>query len=434
MYPLSLKRGGSQRVQDRRNPPARSAHTPEVDLLLLCARWPLRPGDSQLIREHCGRAVDWPRFLLLVQHHRLVPLIFHNLQASIGDSRTPEQQAVLDKLRQLNSADAYQSLRSLAELRRVVQEFQTHGISVRVLKGLPLAQSVFGDLGLRSVGDLDLLIDESSILDADRILRSFGYQGIFQVERFSRKRLVFYRAHWKDLAYVNRDTGIEVDLHWRGFRNSQMPGTALCETTAHDTVSFGNFQAKTLPSMEGLLYLCVHGTLDGWLYLKSLVDVAAQVRAMSEAELDGLAALATSYGVLPELSGALILVRRYLEMDHWSGQLLPESDTTVAHILRYAERGLEGGSFLADRDAIPIPATIAFEVGLRRSLRYRLELLVRVLFRARMWETIPLPDFLFGLYPLLSPFEWLLFRVRQGPVRPAEAARARPDEQPGEQR
>jgi hypothetical protein len=416
-------------VQDRPDLPARSAHTPEVDLLLLCARWPLRPEDSRLVREQCSRALDWQRFLLLVRHHRLVPLISHNLEASRAELQTPEQQAVLDELRQLASANAYQSLRSLAELRRVVQEFHTHGIAVRVLKGLPLAQSVFGDLSLRAVGDLDLLIDESSILDADRILRSFGYRGLFQVERFSPKRLAFYRAHWKDLAYVNPDTGFEVDLHWRGFRNSQMPGAALCATAAHDTVSFGNFQVDTLPSKEGLLYLCVHGTLDGWLYLKSLVDVAAQVRAMSEAELDGLAALAAGYGVLPELSATLILVRRYLEMDHWSGQLLPESDATVAHIHRYVERGLDGGNFLADRDAIPIAATIAFEIGLRRSLRYRRELLVRVLFRARMWEAIPLPDFLFGLYPLLSPFEWLLFRVRQGLVRPGEAPRAQAGEQ-----
>lgn len=416
-------------MQDRPDLPARSAHTPEVDLLLLCARWPLRPEDSRLVREQCSRALDWQRFLLLVRHHRLVPLISHNLEASRAELQTPEQQAVLDELRQLASANAYQSLRSLGELRRVVQEFQAHGIAVRVLKGLPLAQTVFGDLSLRAVGDLDLLIDESSILDADRILRSFGYRGLFQAERFSPKRLAFYRAHWKDLAYVNSDTGFEVDLHWRGFRNSQMPGTALCATVAHDTVSFGSFQVDTLPSKEGRLYLCVHGTLDGWLYLKSLVDVAAQVRAMSEAELDGLAALAAGYGVLPELSATLILVRRYLEMDHWSGQLLPESDATVAHILRYVERGLEGGNFLADRDAIPIAATIAFEIGLRRSLRYRRELLVRVLFRARMWEAIPLPDFLFGLYPLLSPFEWLLFRVRQGLVRPGEAPRAQAGEQ-----
>jgi hypothetical protein len=81
------------------------------------------------------------------------------------------------------------------------------------------------------------------------------------------------------------------------------------------------------------------------------------------------------------------------------------------------------GGFLADRDAIPIAATMAFELGLRRNFRYRWELLLRVLFRARMWETIPLPDFLFGIYPLLSPFEWLdLPAARQWPAKPPSAA------------
>ena len=56
---------------------------------------------------------------------------------------------------------------------------------------------------------------------------------------------------------------------------------------------------------------------------------------------------------------------------------------------------------------------MAFEFGLRRNLRYRFELLLRVLYRARMWQTFPLPDYLFGLYPMLSPVEWVYFRMRQ---------------------
>ncbi len=294
----------------------------------------------------------------------------------------------------------------------MVRELQAQGISVRVLKGLPLARSVFGDLSLRSPGDLDLLIDESAIMETDRVLRGFGYSGLFQVQRFSPKRLAFYRSHWKDLAYANGATGLEVDLHWRCFRNSEMPGADLCATGVPETVSFGSFKVDTPPRMEGLLYLCVHGTLDGWLYFKALVDIAAQVRDMDEPQLDALADLAAGYGILPELTATLMLVRRYLELDHWSTRLLPATDSTVEHILRYADQALAQDDFLGDRDNIPIATTLAFELGLRRSFRYRYELLLRVLFRARMWETIPLPDFLFGIYPLLSPFEWAIFRLR----------------------
>jgi hypothetical protein len=394
----------------------------ELDFLFACARWPQVAADRELIRLQVARPLDWSRFLLLVQHHRLVPLVARNLLAAIASPSTPEQAAALDELQQLAAANTYRALRSLAELRRVVQEFQSHDIPVRVLKGIPLAQSVFGDIGLRAAGDLDLMINEDSILVADRLLRASGYRGLFQVERFTPRRLAFYRTHWKDLAYHNPATGYEVDLHWRCFRNSEMPGAALCAILDHETVSFGSFQVNTMPAIEGLLYLCVHGTLDGWLYLKSLADVGAQVRTMTPAQLDTLAKLAGAYGILPELSAALTLVRRYFGMENWSELLLSESDPTVEHILRFAAQSLEQGGFLAGRDAIPAGAMIAFEIGLRPNFRFRFELLLRILFRARMWETIPLPDFLFVIYPLLSPLEWVVFRLRQWLGKPPSSA------------
>jgi hypothetical protein len=397
--------------------------SPELDLLLACASWPLRPDDCQLIQTLSAGKLDWQRFLLLVQHHRLVPLVAHNLHSAVkGSVSSPELRFVVAELKRLATQSAHRSLRCLAELRRVVQELQAHAIPVRVLKGLPLAQSIFGDLSLRSAGDLDLLIDESSIVEADRVLRGFGYSGLFKVERFSPKRLAFYRSHWKDLAYENRAMGYEVDLHWRCFRNSEMPGADLCAAGNPKTVAFGSFKVDTPPRMEGLLYLCVHGTLDGWLYFKALVDVAAQVRDMDEAQLDALADLAARCGILPELTATLMLVRRYLDLDHWSSRLLPASDATVTHILRYADQALAQDGFLGDRDSVPIGTTLAFELGLRRTFRYRYELLLRVLFRARMWETIPLPDFLFGIYPLLSPFEWAIFRLLHRVGKPGPGA------------
>jgi hypothetical protein len=416
-------------LQDRRYQPTatqqdrQSGRSPELDLLLVCARWPQRRlHDHQQIRAKCLEVVDWQRFLQLVRHHRVVPLVSQNLHASIKEPPPPELDAVMAELRRLAAASAHQSMRSLAELRRILQGFHAQKIPVRVLKGVPLAQATFGDLSLRSPGDLDLLIHESYITGADRVLRGFGYTGLHRIDQFSPKRLAFYRSHWKDLAYWSAETGFEIDLHWRCFRNSEMPGADLCAAGESQSISFGTFRVETPPRMEGLLYLCVHGTLDGWLYFKSLVDVAAQVRSMNESDLDALALLAAAYGVLPELTATLTLVRRYLGLNFWSGCLLPDSDPTVKHILRYADRTLVGGDFLADRESIPISSTLAFELGLRSNFRYRYELLLRVLYRARMWETIPLPDALFGLYPLLSPIEWLIYRLKSKAASKARVA------------
>ena len=391
----------------------------ELELLLALARWPQRDADRVLIRELCARQPDWLRFVELVKHHRVLPVVTHNLQRELAGSENPATEQVVEELRRFAAASAMSSLRLLSELKRVLVALEAGGVHARILKGLPLAQTVFGDVSLRAPGDIDLLIDPQQIVPADRVLKALGYTGLFEPERFSSRQLAYYRRHWKDVTYTNRNGGNELDLHWRCFRNPAMPGAGLCANSAAEIVNFGGLRVETLPSREGLLYLCVHGVLDGWVYLKPLVDVAAQVRGMTAQELDPLAELAEHHGILPELSATLLLVRRWLAMDAWSSRLLPETDPTVRHILRYVEQTLEERGFMASREEVPILTTLRFEWGLRRTWQYRREVVQRVLYRARMWETIPLPDWLFWAYPLLSPLEWVLFRIRRRRARGA---------------
>ena len=385
----------------------------ELKLLLACTRWPQREADRLLIAELADGATDWDRFVALAKHHRIVPLVSRNAQAVLSEKGSAQTQAALAELKRYSGAGVMRSLRMLSELRRVVEAFRAAAVPVRVIKGFPLAQLVFGDIGLRSPGDLDLLIDSRQLVETDRVVRELGYTALFNPQRFTPRQLSFYRAHWKDVTYMNGELGNELDLHWRCFRNPHMPGNNLCSAGGAETVTFGGLTVETMARREGLLYLCVHGTLDGWIYLKALADVAAQVREMPEEELDSLADLAQKHDVLPELSGTLLLVRRFFAIDHWSERLLPESDRTVRRILRYVQQTLEARSFQASREEIPIGQTLRFELGLRRGFRYRMELVRRVLYRARMWEAIPLPDWLFWAYPLLSPVEWLMFRLRR---------------------
>jgi len=385
----------------------------ELELMLACARWPQRDPDRQLISDLAENVKDWRRFVLLTKHHRIVPLVSRNLQSALNTSASSRAQPAVTELKDASANMAMRSLGLLSELRRVMVALRASGIAVRVLKGFPLAQLVYGDIGLRAPGDLDVLIESSQILPADEVIRGLGYTGLLDPRRFNRRQLAFYRTHWKDITYTDSAFGNELDLHWRCFRNPRMPGATLCSAGSAETLTFGDLTLNTLPSREGLLYLCVHGALDGWVYLKTLADVAAQVRELPESELDSLATLAMEHQVLPEFSAAMLLVRRFLGLDHWSRRLLPEGNPTVGHILRYASNVLESRGFMASREEISVGQTLRFEWGLRRSIPYRIQILSRVLYRARMWETLPLPEWLFWAYPLLSPLEWVLFRVRE---------------------
>ena len=61
------------------------------------------------------------------------------------------------------------------ELDRVLTAFSSAGIPVVVLKGAALALTLYPDIGLRPMGDLDLLVPEEQIDRAVRIVSQLGY-------------------------------------------------------------------------------------------------------------------------------------------------------------------------------------------------------------------------------------------------------------------
>ncbi|MBI5640167.1 MAG: nucleotidyltransferase family protein, partial [Nitrospirae bacterium] len=61
---------------------------------------------------------------------------------------------------------------------KISQPLTQSGIPVCVLKGPLLAQRLFGDIGLRSSTDLDLLAPHERLLDADALLQEQGCQRI----------------------------------------------------------------------------------------------------------------------------------------------------------------------------------------------------------------------------------------------------------------
>jgi hypothetical protein len=89
--------------------------------------------------------------------------------------------------------------------------------------------------------------------------------------------------------------------------------------------------------------------------------------------------------------------------------MLPASHGTVKHILKFSWFAISSNGYQLRREEITGLQWVRYELGLRTGLYYRWQVLQRVFFRTRVWSAINLPDSLFLLYPLLSPFEWLFF-------------------------
>ena len=369
-------------------------------------------GATQLeSHEKTDVGVKWDCFLSLAQHHRLYPILSQGL--SNPPSFVPA--GILQELRSGAAANAIEAFRYLAELQRLLSLLGGAGVEATILKGVPLSVLAFGNTATRDVGDIDLLIKSEDAESADLILQKTGSVRQEPAGTLTRKRRAFYITYHKDFTYSAQSHGFEIDLHWRLLRDRHTSECLLSTNTLDPFTSLkiGSMEMKVLSKPHCLVYLAVHGAMEGWARWKSLVDIAALWIRATETERSSTWALAEKCSAASFLSAALGLSRDWLQLpldqDH---QLSSRRDPLARYIVRYSTTQMVEHAWMPSPAGITSLAMKWHEVRLRPSPRSLRDLAMRILFRSRMWEVLDLPDSLFFLYALLSPFEWLHFRAK----------------------
>jgi hypothetical protein len=393
--------------------PGKQVDSPEFDLVLACLRWPQETVDGDRIRSLAGQPIRWTYLLEILHHHKVVPLFLRNFEA-FAPAYMPDEAAAA--LRAAGAANDETCARRTAQLLQLNRTFREEQIDLRIFKGIPLAITAFQDPALRDAGDIDLLVAEMDLFRAGEILRAQGYVRLDPQARLTRRRLRSYLAHQKDFSYGHPLSDVIIDLHWRLFRNSYLPANAGLTDVGEEWVDIGSERIATLPPPRLLLYLCVHGALDGWLRLKWLTDIGALVHAMTPEQLASTVNMATEHQALPQFSAAIFLCQELLGQELLSvptalAENLDRNDKTVAHILRFSKRLVTSNQYRPIREEIPSTQWFLNEFRLYNSPRYRLDLILRSLFRPRVWRWLNLPDKLFPLYAIISPIEFLSFHV-----------------------
>lgn len=391
--------------------------------MLDCLRPPAEENRTSLAHLLSREPMDWQYFLVLCRHHRVAPLIYRALSSA---AVLPE--TTLAALKADASENAVSAFRYLAETHRLCMALQQAGIAVRVLKGVPLSQAVYADPALRDVGDIDMLIAPGDAEAADCILLAEGFSRGEPAARLTPRRRRSWQRHGKDYTYRDDHNGFEVDLHWRLFRNPHMPGNALAGSEDQSVVTkLGELSFAVLPLDRTFLYLCVHGSLDGWFRFKSLVDIARMWQGFTADRRRLIADQAQECGVLAEMAAALCLAQelRLLDLDAVPASLQLQADSReVRWILNYAHSQHAAQRLLPTQVGVGSWALKRYELGFRAGLRYRLNIIRRIFIRPRIWERFDLPDALFPLYAILSPLEWLMFQRQVSPRNKVRARRS----------
>ena len=379
--------------------------SPEFRLATACAIWPRSDRRTEAIRTAMARPLDWSRFLRVANRQQVIGFI-HNGLAQVRPDVPPE---IIREIDTKAATLVRENLEIARESLRLQRLFDDADLPVLFIKGAALAVLAFGNLGLRSAQDIDLLIAYETLPAATALILQAGYRRFDPSPDINDAQLRQVMPLRKDLGYVHRATGLRIELHWRLFLNPH----AMAKTSmmaASRVVPLAGAALRTLGEEDLFAYLCMHGALHWWNRLKWLADVNALLASTPENGVERLVRAAEARGAGRAAAQALLLCRRLL------GAALPtrltatmDSGATVRWLEATALNAMTKGQGECDPHEMRFGTTRgSFSTFLlSRSWRYQLAELGIQLTNPTDVLTLPLPRALRFLYPVLRIPFWV---------------------------
>ncbi len=281
----------------------------EDQLIVHCARVRVEPARADAIRALLQDSLDWQYLIRVLNRNQIASLFYHGL-TSVPNLTLDEE--VRQNLRNHYWRNTHHNLLLKAEFLRVLDLFSGAGIICLPLKGLMLAESVYGNLAIREYGDLDILVSDTDYPEAERLLFTLGYDFNPYVDTEPTPR--FQSGHHSSL--LNPQNGIYLELHWELIERYR--GIMQMKDVPPEQITTTDFEDRRVTVFEPeflLLYLCVHGYKHQWERLFWLCDVAEVIHAHPDLDWQTVLQLANEYHLEKILALGLYLVEDILECE-----------------------------------------------------------------------------------------------------------------------
>jgi len=243
--------------------------TREDELCLLLARRQRSAEVQSRILELLATPLQWPLILERAQRHQVYPLLYRSLR-ELDFRGVPEP--VQSDLKGAYLANAVRNQLFAEELARLLGLLGDAGIRVIPLKGVALAQSLYGDVGARVCSDIDILVPATDAVRARRIILMNGYASEFTEEFFASHQL--RSAAECPLVRETEVLTCLVELHWTLLHSSSKNQQAMEDLWAQcRSEEFFGVRAYNLTAEWQFLYLSFHAAYHKWSNLKWLADI-----------------------------------------------------------------------------------------------------------------------------------------------------------------
>jgi len=381
----------------------------EFLLVAACCRWPPSAVRDAAIRTAATGAVDWIRFLQLVQRHRVAGLVHDALSPAGIKPPSPIAENLAAQARRI----ARHNLFLAAETVRLQHSLETADIPALVLKGVPLAQLAYGSLKIKHARDIDLLVLPNRVEAALRILGHEGYALSYPAEYLSDTQRRAVLRYAREVILVSEGNNSPLELQWRLTNNPLLLKGVDAYSTPQSVYISEDVSVRTLAREDLFAYLCAHGAQHAWSRLKWLADVNALI-ATGAADSVHLYRHAQERGVGVCAGQTLLLCHRLFDLilpaaltdeiqsDSRSQRLATIAVQTMADPYAEAEAG---------RSLLGVTRVMLAQFLLGRGWAFYVAECRVASVRILDLIDLPLPPSLHFLYPLLRLPLWLWRRA-----------------------
>ena len=178
----------------------------ETMFMLYCARVNIDTSTQCKLHELIHLPLDWNHIIEQSSYHGILPLLYYNIH-KIQSQNIPESAFAILKNSYYDTL--VKNMYLWREFCHIQDAFNKAGIKIIPLKGIILAETLYHNLGLRPMVDIDILVQEKDILNAKNELLQLDYK--IYLKDLPEDYWKRYHCHFQ---FRNLDKNIILELHW----------------------------------------------------------------------------------------------------------------------------------------------------------------------------------------------------------------------------
>lgn len=231
---------------------------------------------------------------------RILPLVYRNLEHT--------QDPLLPALRDAYRNTWMRNQKLLGKAQQLIRAYNDAKIPAMLLKGIPMSLYYYKDMGVRPMGDIDVLVPVGYLEQAINILTAFGN---------TPDSIEYQYRHLIHAIHCFDKGGVDVDLHWQAFFFQAYSDKSILEQSIFRQALALTKDDKTfiLSDSFQLFHTIIHGTVGGIPAFRWIADACTILKKSDEIDFETIFKYAEEHNVEVALHAGLQLLVEHFSFD-----------------------------------------------------------------------------------------------------------------------